>query len=449
MPMQFTINASLLLQALKRIHIRRSCNMDDMVQLHAQGATLTLRTRTIPPPEWVTVKTLFILANCSLTEGGLVIGEEGERTIDYQRLVDALKAFTGTVVMVQQKGNGVLVERVGDALKQQTPVPGVTTTARFCTVPIEVGTTYTQKDTKFVPCAACGNTHREDHTDIYRLCDMVTQRLRIPREHLISMLAQVMWAVGEEERYGGSSGRSGIRIDLSSNGVFSLQAYDGASAALRSQSLLDGGGWQHAVLVPAKAFSRVVQLLPKYADIVIEVVLTLHQHLQRDAADVTDATPFVKAEVMRLYTPQQCITLSLTNASVPDYRADFLQTGETQVICATADLQKALHTVKQAAVYGMGTICLRLSEASLGIEVPRKDAEAALHEIPLVGSKTGPDSSVTVPYCDMEAALKVMGAPQVIIEIRASAATPEKVCVTLRANGGQGTYQCVLAGRQA
>ena len=441
--MYCTVDAHALLQVLKSINIRY--NMHEFVQLQVQDGKLTLRTCTEPLSAWSLRETPWMTASASLTES-LTIVEDGRHSAQYQELVNAVRMFDGSVTLRREE-QAVIVERPGE-LKQQTPVEGtsdfpeapvVTRLFPEAAVAVEVGATYTRKETQWGNCPTCNSRERKDYVDLYQIIAVTSQRACIERERLFSMFKQIEWAVASENDYD-YQGRNctGVYIGLNDE-MLLLQARDRHSIAQCREPLPHVENWEHGVLIPAKQLKRALQLLPKKAEVHLEAILLQHQHIKRDEENVPDTAPFIRAREIHLTSGDVRITLSLMNDGFPDYQPFFSRTRETQVVCATSDLLNACEAVANVAQERRNGLWLHVNEAGISIEAKHElSPKPALHQVPAM-TRTGEDISIATGPWYLPQVLKAINSPQVTIEI----STPEDPIV-LRPTDGQCDFRCAV-----
>lgn len=423
--MHFTINASILLQALQRIALHS--NMHAFVQIQAHDAKLTLTSCTEPAPQWSVQETPAMRVSHTLTES-LTIINAGRYSVQYQSLVKALRQFDGPVTL-RKKKHMLIVERQGE-LKQQIPIEGTDSFPQVATLPVE-GTTYTKKETTWGDCPTCGS-HRyaKEHVDLYEILSVFTQQARIGRECLLTLFNQIAWAVGT------SDGCTGVYLTLS-DGRLSLQAHDKSSVVQCREPKPSGENWQQGVLIPATLLKRALHLLPELADIRVETILTRHQHHKRNDEEVADTHPITHAEEIRLSAGDLHVTISLLNQSLPDYQAPFAQMRKTRLVCPTADLLHACKAVRRLAKLHQCAIWLRIHEEMMSIETkPQSFPEPALFQVPIV-TKTGPDMSIPLGWRYLPQALSAITTPQVVVELGS-----REEAIVLRSTDDQ--FQCAI-----
>ncbi|GHP00633.1 hypothetical protein KSF_106800 [Reticulibacter mediterranei] len=407
--MQFTVDASALLEALKRVSLRS--RMHSFVQLQVQDGKLTLCTCTEPPSLWSTRETSSVRVRLEFTEA-LVIAEEGHYAVQYQALVKLLKNTDGLVTLRQEE-QILIVEHLGD-LKRQTPIAG---TSDFPgeVAGLEEGATYTKKEIHWGNCPTCGSRERQEHLDLYRIVARTTQQARLERECFVSMFNRVKWAVGSRDEQRGQA-LTGVHLSIK-GGEILLQACNRTCIAQCREPLPDTRDWEHGVLIPAKQLKHVLKLFPpQEGELSLEAVFEQYQRIKRDEEEVSDA-PLLRAKAIRFLAGAMQITISLLNEEgfPKGLERFFSRTDETRVVCATAHLLTACETVARVAQVYRHAFWLRVNEAGMSIETKHElTPKLALHQVSVL-SRTGQAVSVAASPWQLPRMLRGIDAPLVEI----------------------------------
>lgn len=414
-----TVDAPVLLQALKKINIRY--HMYPFVQLQVQDGRLMLRTCTQPISLWSSVQERPSAAAKISISDSLATLQEGQHCAHYQALIRALTMFEGQVT-VRQEEQAIMIEQLKGEIQLQTPVEGTsdfpggrTRASHFPeeTVAPEVGATYTTNETTHEECPACGTRKRKEWKDSYQISAVTTQHACVSQELLRSMVKQVAWAVADEETGRGSRG---IYLSIE-DGTLLLQARDGKSLAQRWEPLPGAERWEHEVILPAKQVQHLLRLFPKEADIHLEAVFLHHQHILRDEEPVTDAAPCVRARELRFASDGLEISLRLLSGAFPNAQSFFAQAREIQVTCATADLLRACEAVASIARNYSTPLWLHVSEAGITIEAGHEQfPQPARHPVAAL-AKTGGAISVATGSWYLPQMLKASCSPHITIEL--------------------------------
>lgn len=422
--MHATVPTQALRAALKQINIRRS--MDSHVLIEARGGSLLFTTQS-GPGMWIPGNRPLMRATSRIVDA-LVIEDEGKGFVDYQLFASLVNAgaFDGDQILrLRQEGQTLLVSGSG-GLPHQTPLQW---RERYAFDPEEsraVGEIYAKRESYSCVCPCCDHQHARTETRSYLVAQTTTQRLEMDVQTLVRLLQAVEWSVFEEQ----SSALSGIFVTLT-NDVLTLKATNRRTFARCSHELPETGSWEYSVLVPAWQLKRIVQLLPKRADLSLEGTLLLHRLTSINDKEVRDAPLFGGGGKLILATGNLSFQVSLLAQEFPAYAVP--NEWQSQVVCATEYLRNALSAMTPL-LNEHERVALQIGEGQM--RVMCSNVPSATHELPLL-AQSGEALSVALPGHHLLKALHPVAAAQVTLEIE-----PDKH-VVIRASGPD-TYSCVL-----
>lgn len=257
--MHVIVSTRALRAALKRIFIRRT--MDSHVQIEAGSGSLTLSTQS-DPSVWIPGNCLKLHATVTITDT-LTIEEEGKGFVEYRLLTGSINAgiFDGEQALcLHQEGQLVTVSGT-TGLPHRSSLPWREDYAFSRDDNRTVGDSYSQREHCLCTCQSCGLQHHRAETRSYLVAQTATQRILIDQPTLSRLFRCVEWAAPEEHVRTPS-----IRLALT-NDVLSCAATDGRSLALCRHTVAGAGNWEYDLLVPPWQLKRILQLVPKEADL--------------------------------------------------------------------------------------------------------------------------------------------------------------------------------------
>jgi len=421
--MHIRIDASALREALKRVKASLASSdyysTHPYVVLNARGCQLVVST-------WKKSIRIDVLVPCE-------VEREGSFAVSYQQLVQAVSPLDGALSL-RRDGLEIIVS---SALPDQCfvlPVRGKEADeVASCTFASEViaGATYLRQENRGVTCEACKVSHTEKVEQTYEVMRVLTQRVRLPKAHLLHLLRQVNWLPEYHYRM---PCLEGICLEAAS-GKMSLTGSDGHSLAVAQEAIPEEGvcDWEHRVLVESSLFTKALQPLPR-AEVCMEAVLTRHRLVQQNGEPVAEAEPFERAAFLRLTAQHVMVTIPLMNQSIPDYRTLIPTTWVTRITIPTAALRRALQSLASVG----NTVACHLASAKLTLEVEHKP-QPARHEVPVIG-QAGPDVDAVCDASSLLCALDQIATPQVTLEMNGA----ERPLVLRPGDNGNGNYVFAL-----
>jgi DNA polymerase III sliding clamp (beta) subunit (PCNA family) len=431
--MQLTIDAGQFFQALKRVKIRRRAYPS--IQLRAEHGQLFLRTVTSAFAE----QTMEV--QLSLQPDTLV--EEGSCAVLYRELVHAAKTLPGRLTIEVQE-HRLLVRGEGPLRRQVSlEIPQ----AAFPTASFKEPKKqrYTKERSIQVQCPTCKQSHSSSVPDTYQVTRQIKQQLRIRRDLLTAMCAEVVWVAKEEDQY--PQAFTAILFELDHD-VLSLIASDSFSVVIRRQTIPGAGSWSRPVLVPATRLTRALRLA-RGEEILIETLSTEHQLVKRGDEDDSDALPFVLDHRLDLSTEDGTmqVSLSLLPNSFPDYREKLSLPEERRALCPADELLCAVKAMAPREEDGCSVIKLRVEGASLLLEANRSGWRYELSSPEISEGQTSDHEQVTIlldPWyvsSYVSSLLKTTMAPHVSLTYTG----PSPLPVFFHAGAEQGEYIMLLA----
>jgi DNA polymerase III sliding clamp (beta) subunit (PCNA family) len=379
--MHLTIDAGQFFQALRRVRIRRHAY--PYVQLQAEHGQLFLRTVTSAWAEQTVEIQLWLQPDALLEEGNCVVL--------YSELVHAAKTLPGRLT-VETHEQQLLVRGEGPLCRQVSlKIPQ----AAFPTASFKEPKKqrYTKERSIQIQCPTCKQPHSSSVPDTYQVTRQIKQQLRIRRDLLTAMCAEVAWVAKEEDRY--PQAFTAILFELDHD-VLSLIASDSFSVVIRRQTIPGAGSWSRPVLVPATRLTRALRLA-RGEEILIETLSTEHQLVKRGDEDVSDGQPFVLDHRLDLSTEDGTmqVSLSLLPNSFPDYREKLSLPEERRALCPADELLRAVNAMAPREEDGCSVIKLRVEGASLLLEANRSGWRYELSSPEISGDQDS-DHQVTI-----------------------------------------------------
>lgn len=380
--MHFTIDSRCLEQVLKRLNVRRA--MYPYVQIQAIGSKLCLLTMT-RPTRYPSERSVQV----SLQVKPATLDEEGSCAVPYSELLHAAKSLPGMLTVALQErallvsGEGpLLCQAPLRLLDQEFPATAFKEQAE--------NECYTKERSTRVECATCKQSHYAKVTDTYQVTKVLKQQIRISRDLLATMCAQVAWVAEPEESY--RHALTAIRLELNDD-VFELAAFDDCCFAIRKQILPGAGSWERPFLVPAARLTHALRLLPKGEDLLVETRATQHQLIKYGDEDASCTEPFVQENEVSLATEAMRISLSPIESKFFDAQKVMPTSEAAPMLCSTDELARAVNAMVPADKDESNAAWFTCGSATIRVEAKRDQlGTSAQYEVPV---RQSPDREET------------------------------------------------------
>ncbi len=323
----------------------------------------------------------------------LTIETEGESVLNYYDLVHALRSMSGLIslwaqdlsVLLRQEGEYPRQFRLDRKTAGQFP-------AFSPLVDAALGATWTRKETVQEECAACHQrTGSREVIQVYQVTELETQRVRLPKGQLLSLLEEVQWAANPPE----DARHTGIALEIGSQRI-SLAATDGFRLAWSTREAAGTGNWPRAVHVPARAFITGARLVPDEDAVLVEAVFTHSTLSQENGQQEEEPAPaLVKPALLRLTAGTCVVTIPLLSEDIPLYRSVLSQECVTRVVCETGALRQAVQAVAPLSEADQLRLFCDVGRIRIEAMSHAKDRTPTFYTIPIV-DQTGPAASVVL-----------------------------------------------------
>ena len=429
--MRFTIDSLRLLQALKRLNVRRA--MYPYVQIQASGGKLCLLSST-RPVRYPSERSMQV----SLQVEPVTLSEEGSCAVSYSELLHVAKTLPGMLTAELQE-QALLVSGEGPLLCQ-TPLRLLEHEFPATAFKEQAeNECYTKERSTRVECQACKQSHYAKVTDTYQVTKVLREQLRISRDLLTGMCAQVAWVAEPEESY--RQALTAVRLELK-DGVFSLTAFDDHCFAIRKQILPGAGSWERRVLVSAARLTHALRLLPKGGDLLVETRATQHQLIKYGDEDASCTEPFVHEDEVSLATETMRVSLSPIESKFLDEQSVVPTSKGAQMLCSTDELARAVNAmVLPADEDESNAAWFTCGPATIRVEAKRDHlGSCAQYEVPVHQSPDREETTIILNSRYVCSLLKVTTAHEVSLTF-----TGSRSPALFHSGGAQDEYLVSLA----
>lgn len=422
--MEFTIDATVLWQALKRVDVglvSYPMTIAPYVLLSARNGNVAVK---------VFCKSLHICVDLST---GIEIAQEGEYAADHKRLLKTLQAFQGPVTLKRHE-RGIVVFSDTNGV-QQISVEGRVREDWLQTELLEtVGATYTRSEYVQSICDGCRQPHPAKKISTYRIQHVEVQQARLQQQDLARLVEQVVWVASDEHSVEPVQKAVCIALDQD---LFSLAACGNYCATLATQAVPGAGSWKQCVLLPAGHMARAIKALPKGEQVLIEARVVEQQLVTVNGQEEQGAPPFTQLLTVRLIAGNVTAIILPMQEKIPNYRSIFPEAYQTRILCPKDKLLQALTVLVPIAKESFDELVFHIG-SPLKLVVEQKPAPA-LCEV-FVLEQEGQDWSVILTALDFFGAVKALSSLQVILEM----SELDKPFLVLRESGNGSSYACVI-----
>ncbi|GHP00632.1 DNA polymerase III subunit beta [Reticulibacter mediterranei] len=395
--MQFTINQAEMMEALKTVKClgRSALPILNHVLIEAKEGTVIFT---------MTDLTMLVTFTAAVT---VTVAEEGTYAVDYQQLLNTVKALPKKAEIVVQRLEGSIeIACAGRKFVRGMDAEDYPTgpTVRMA------GDRYTETRDEFEVEKRTTNTYT------YEVLETPLQQLCLPREQLATMLNQAAYAAAQDDS---RPIFQAIYTELKEDTLTMVTA-DAFRLLKHGVEVPGAGSWEYPVLIPAKYFVHIVKLLPKECGVDIEVRFTCDKAVEKNGQAISDAPTLLKALQVCFTTETTTILLRPIEGTYPNYRGIVPKGWDTRLVCATAELLRGYQALLPVAKDASNITTLRVVEDKAWIEATAEGLpEPTVHEVS--GGVTGPTVQTILNCQYMLAFLKATKAPEVAIELTSSA----------------------------